>query len=92
MRNQGTNTGNAPVITSFTPASCRSGQQVTINGSGFQSGGSVHFGTYKAGSVRWNNAEQIIATVPNDASGTLEIKVTTPTGASATAGQKLSVT
>lgn len=70
----------APTITNSTPGSgpTAGGTQVTITGTGFQSGATVFFGAAPAASVTFVNATQVRATSPASAAGMVDITVRNP--------------
>ena len=74
-----TNTGNPPVVTSFTPASGPVGTNVSITGTGFTGATSVKFNGTAATTFTVNSDTSVNATVPNGAT-TGPISVTTPNG------------
>ncbi len=70
-----------PVVTAVTPsfAAITGGQQVTIQGSGFQAGATVRFGTTSSNAVNVVSPSAILATVPGAASiGIVDVTVTNP--------------
>ncbi|MGZ6927941.1 MAG: beta strand repeat-containing protein, partial [Acidimicrobiia bacterium] len=75
-----------PTVTSVTPSSgpASGGTSVTIGGTGFSGATAVKFGTTAAASFTVNNANQITATSPAHAGGTVDVTVTTPSGTSPT--------
>ncbi|MGZ6887194.1 MAG: beta strand repeat-containing protein, partial [Acidimicrobiia bacterium] len=75
-----------PTVTSVTPSSgpASGGTSVTIGGTGFSGATAVKFGTTAAASFTVNNANQITATSPAHAGGTVDVTVTTPAGTSPT--------
>ncbi|HEV7608566.1 MAG TPA: cellulase family glycosylhydrolase [Steroidobacteraceae bacterium] len=79
--------GNTPAISGVNPASGAVGSSVTLSGSNFgtsQGTSSVRFGTTVATVTSWS-AAQIVATVPNVASGAQSVTVTV-NGISSNAG------
>ncbi len=74
-----------PAVTSISPSSgpAAGGTSVTITGTGFTGATAVKFGAIAATSFTVNSATQITATSPANA-GTLDVRVTTPGGTSAT--------
>ena len=62
-----------------TPASGASGIQVTLRGSGFQTGSTVQFGKSQA-AVDFVDAQTLQATVPTLPSGSVQVTVTNPDG------------
>ncbi|MEJ8653575.1 IPT/TIG domain-containing protein [Streptomyces sp. MS1.AVA.3] len=71
--------GPAPVVVSaVSPTSGKVGTPVTIGGSGFASGATVHFKDKASGSVRFTSTNQITATAPDqlDVHQTVNITVT----------------
>jgi hypothetical protein len=70
----------APTITNSTPASgpTAGGTQVTITGTGFQSGAAVFFAATPAASVTFVSSTQLRATSPASAAGTVDITVRNP--------------
>ena len=79
-----------PAVTSISPASGLSGDTVTISGSGFSNGindanvNAVMFGSTPAISFTYVNDGEITAIAPSQATGTVDVTVTTPGGTSAT--------
>ena len=69
----------APNVTSVSPnsGSSNGGTNVTISGSNFSAGSTVQFGGVNATNVNVVNANQITATTPAHASGTVNVVVTT---------------
>ncbi|MGZ4712665.1 MAG: beta strand repeat-containing protein [Acidimicrobiia bacterium] len=76
----------APTVTSVTPSSgpASGGTSVTIAGTNFTGATAVSFGGTAAASFTFNNANQITATAPAHAAGTVDVTVTTVGGTSAT--------
>ena len=74
-----------PSITSFTPASGKTGTQVVIRGNNFSGATQVAFGGASALAYKVNNNTRITATVPLG-STTGPITVTTPSGTGTSAG------
>ncbi len=74
-----------PVVTSLSPATGAEagGTQITITGAGFTSASAVSFGEHSASSFEVVSASTIKATAPPGAN-TVDVKVTTPGGTSAT--------
>jgi RHS repeat-associated protein len=74
----------APAVTSISPQAgpLAGGTNVTITGSGFSGATAVTFGTVAATSYTIKSATQIIATAPSEATGTVDVTVTTPGGIS----------
>jgi hypothetical protein len=74
---------NAPVVTSVTPSSGppTGGQNVSIAGSNFFAGATVAFGTAAATGVTVVSTTQITCTTPAVAAGTVDVIVTTASGA-----------
>ncbi|WP_042380614.1 IPT/TIG domain-containing protein [Streptacidiphilus melanogenes] len=71
--------GPAPVVVSKVgPRSGNVGTPVTVNGSGFADGATVHFGDQVSDSVKFVSTGQLIATAPDqpDVSQTVDITVT----------------
>jgi hypothetical protein len=68
----------SPVIESFSPATAKTGQTVTINGSNFSDVMAVNFGGTAAASYTVVSAHQIIAIIGSGASG--DVSVTTAGG------------
>ncbi len=75
-----------PTVTgvSPTPGPTTGGISVTITGTGFSGTTRVDFGTIAAADVVINSATQITATSPAESAGTVNVRVTTPGGTSAT--------
>ena len=78
---------SAPTVTSVSPSSGPSmgGQQVTINGSGFESGATVDFGPSQASDVRLVSASQLTVVTPPGPGGSIDVTVTNPDGGTVTA-------
>ncbi|NHQ93027.1 autotransporter domain-containing protein, partial [Janthinobacterium lividum] len=76
----------APAVTSISPTSgpATGGTTVTITGTGFSGTTAVTFGATAATGFTVNSATQITATAPAGSSGTVDVRVTTPGGTSAT--------
>ncbi len=74
-----------PTVTALSPdgGPAAGGTSVTITGSGFTAGATVDFGTNPATQVTVNSATSITALAPAG-SGTVDVRVTTPAGTSAT--------
>jgi hypothetical protein len=80
----------APTVTRISPVNgpVAGGTVVTITGTGFTSASTVTFGTVAA-SVTYNSATRLTATSPAAGAGTVDVRVTTPSGTSAiVAGDK----
>jgi IPT/TIG domain len=82
-------TAAAPVVSSISPnhgpeLSTACAPTVTVNGTDFQLGASVKFGSVPSGSVSVLAPEQLTAVAPAQAAGTVDVTVTTPIGTSAT--------
>jgi hypothetical protein len=77
---------NAPTVTAVAPAqgSRFGGYTVTITGTGFFTATDVRFGTNAATAFTIVNGTTITATVPPGTPGTVDVRVTTPAGQSAT--------
>jgi IPT/TIG domain-containing protein/BACON domain-containing protein len=75
----------APTVTNISPTSgpATGGTKVTVSGKGLTGASKVLFGTVAASSVTLNSDTQITAVSPAG-SGTVDVKVTTPGGTSAT--------
>jgi hypothetical protein len=75
-----------PTITGISPTSgsTAGGTIVTITGSNFTGATAVSFGSVAATSFTVNSATQITATAPAEAAGSVDVKVTTAGGTSAT--------
>lgn len=78
----------APAISSFTPMSgpASGGTVVAINGSNFQNGATVKFGSTAGVGVTFNSSTSISTMSPAQAAGDVTITVTNPDGQSATLG------
>jgi hypothetical protein len=77
---------DAPAISSFTPPTGVVGTVVTINGSGFEAGAVVKFGTGTATEVTVVDGSKITAKVPGTATtGKITVQTAAGTGESATA-------
>ncbi len=76
----------APAVTSISPTSgaTAGGTTVTITGTGFAGATAITFGATAATGFTVNSPTQITATSPAGAAGTVDIRVTTPGGTSAT--------
>ncbi|MFS2109740.1 IPT/TIG domain-containing protein [Sphingomonas sp. Sphisp140] len=76
----------APAITSVSPTAgpTGGGTTVTITGTNLSGATAVTFGASPATGFTVNSATQITATAPAGAAGTVDIRVTTPSGTSAT--------
>jgi hypothetical protein len=74
-----------PTVTSLTPSSgpAAGGTSVVIAGTGFTGATAVNFGATAATTFTVNNANQITATAPAHAAGTVDVSVTTVGGTSA---------
>lgn len=70
----------APSISNFTPASAQMGQVVTINGSHFLGSTSVSFGGSNAAAFTIVSDYQILATVGNGSSGSVNVISSSGTG------------
>jgi hypothetical protein len=77
---------NGPSVAAITPASgpTAGGTSVTITGANFTGATAVKFGTTNATTFTVNSGIKITATAPAGAAGTVDIRVTTPGGTSAT--------
>jgi hypothetical protein len=75
-----------PSVTSVTPSSgpTAGGTSVIIAGSGFTGATAVSFGATAATTFTVDNANQITATAPAQAAGTVDVTVTAPSGTSPT--------
>ena len=73
----------APAVTSVTPTAGPSagGSKITIHGTNYVPGSTVHFGA-AAATVTFVSATQLTATAPPHTVGTVDITVTTPGGTS----------
>jgi hypothetical protein len=80
------NAATGPSVTSVSPTSgsTAGGTVVTVNGSGFMAASAVKFGTVAASAFTVLSDTQLVATAPAQASGTVDITVTTPTSTSST--------
>ncbi len=78
-------TGPAPVVKSLTPASgsTAGGSTVTISGTSFTNATDVSFGSVAATSFTVLSETLIVAVAPAQAAGTVDVRVTTPSGTSA---------
>ncbi len=78
--------GTTPTVSALNPVAgpTAGGTPVTITGTGFVSGATVHFGPTAATNVVVVSATTITATAPAGAAGAVNVTVTTPTGTSAT--------
>ncbi|HTY96304.1 MAG TPA: IPT/TIG domain-containing protein [Solirubrobacteraceae bacterium] len=73
-----------PVVTKLSPPKGWTGKKVTIKGSGFTLGTTtVLFGLVEATAVEVVSATKVVATVPEEAEGVVDVTVTTPNGTSA---------
>jgi hypothetical protein len=79
----------APTVTAIDPNEGpeTGGTSVTITGTGFTGATSVAFGTIASGSVEVVSATEIRAISPPQASGPVDVRVSTPAGTSATSTQ-----
>jgi hypothetical protein len=77
--------GAGPMVNGITPASdsTAGGSTVTISGTNFTGATSVSFGAVAVGSFTVLSDTLIVAVVPAQAAGTVDIRVTTPNGTSA---------
>ncbi len=75
-----------PALISVSPTSgaISGGQTVTINGSGFEPGDTVAFGSSLASGVRFIGPTQLTAVTPPGLAGVVSVTVTNPTGPSST--------
>ena len=73
-------------VASISPTSgtISGGTSVQLNGTNFQSGAAVTFGSTPATSVTMVNSTTITATTPSHAAGAVNVTVTNPGGQSAT--------
>ena len=76
----------APTVTSISPTSgpTSGGTTVTVTGTNFSGATAVTFGATAATGFTVNSATQITATVPAGSAGTVDVRVTTTGGTSAT--------
>jgi hypothetical protein len=81
----GSSSSTTPSISSISPAAgpIAGGTSVTINGSNFESGATVSFGSAQATSVQFVNSTQLQAVTPAGAVGSANIVVTNPNAGSA---------
>jgi len=77
---------SSPTVTGISPSAglTSGGTAVTITGTNFTGASAVKFGSVAATSFSVVSANQITATAPAEAAGTVDITVTTPAGTSAT--------
>ena len=77
--------GGMPTVSSVSPNAgpAAGGNTVTIDGTNFQSGATVKFGTTASATVTFVSATQLKAVAPAHAAGTVDVTVTTPGGTSA---------
>ena len=77
---------STPAVTSLSPTSGLTvgGQAVTINGSGFEPGASVTFGSTQALNVSFTSPSQLVAETPPGTAGAVSVTVTNPSGPSVT--------
>jgi len=82
----GTTSSTVPTVTGLSPATgtTAGGTSVTITGTNFTNVNTVLFGSYPAQSIVVNSATSITAVSPAEASGTVDVRVTTTGGQSAT--------
>jgi hypothetical protein len=75
-----------PTVTSISPTSgsTAGGTTIIITGTNLTGATAVQFGNVAASSFTVNSATQITATSPAESAGTVDVKVTTPGGTSAT--------
>jgi hypothetical protein len=80
------NAGSAPSVTGESPnsGSTGGGTQVTLSGSGFTGVNSVSFGTTPATNFSILSDTSLLVTAPAAPAGVVDIRVTSPTGTSAT--------
>jgi len=76
----------APAVTSISPTAgpATGGATITISGTGFTGATAVTFGATAATGFTVNSATQITATAPSGVAGTVDVRVTTAGGTSAT--------
>ena len=76
----------APAVTGLAPAQgpAAGGAVVTLAGSGFTTGSTVHFGAALATGVTVASSSQLTATAPAGSPGVVDVTVTNPSGTSAT--------
>ncbi|MGK5068778.1 IPT/TIG domain-containing protein [Janthinobacterium sp. RT4P48] len=76
----------APAVSGISPTAgpTTGGTSVIINGTGFSGTTAVTFGATAASGFTVNSATQITATAPAGSAGTVDVRVTTPGGTSAT--------
>ncbi|WP_102299756.1 S-layer family protein, partial [Janthinobacterium sp. AD80] len=78
----------APAVSGISPTAgpTTGGTSVIITGTGFGGTTAVTFGATAASGFTVNSATQITATAPAGSAGTVDVRVTTPGGTSATSG------
>ena len=82
----------APAVTALSPSSGPNGTFVTITGTNFTGATAVNFGVGNPATFTVSNPTTVFATVPSG-SGTVDVRVTTPGGTSATnAGDRYTYT
>jgi hypothetical protein len=84
---QAVKTATPPVVTSINPdkGSVTGRTSVTVTGSGFTNATKMTFGTVAALEVTASSDTQLTAITPPSTAGTVDVRVTTPAGTSATA-------
>jgi hypothetical protein len=80
-----------PIVTSVAPDNgpVAGGNAVTINGTNFQPGASVTFGSAPATGVTFISSTQLTAVAPADSPGSVNVRVSTQGGPSASANRNL---
>ncbi len=82
----------SPSISGLSPSSGPTGTETLINGSNFVSGAAVSFGGTQASSVQFVNTNQLSAVVPSMSTGTYDVTVDNPGGATDTLSSGFKVT
>ncbi len=84
----------APTVTSFTPTSgpATGGTVVTITGTNFATGATVHFGGVLASGITLVSSTQLRATTPAGTAGARSVQVTNTNGLSATPAAQFTYT
>ena len=78
-----------PTVTGVSPngGPINGGDTVTITGTNFVSGATVHFGTKAGTSVNVPSSTTLTTVAPAGGDGTVDVTVSTPGGSSATSGR-----
>lgn len=87
-----TDATGSPTISDLSPSSGPAGTQTLINGSNFASGATVSFGGTQASSVQFVSTNQLSVVVPSISTGTYNVTVDDPGGATDTLSSGFQVT